>query len=87
MEESTVNKIVEGLLAYRGGEVYEDWTGNTVGIDVDYLKETLNRDSKGELVVIPRLIGELLGDNSEVLFIDGLNENVWDEDGDVEELT
>ena len=87
MEESTVDKITESLLDYRGYELYEDWTGNTIGIDVDVLKETLNRDTKGELVVSPRLIGELLGDNSEVLFIDGLNENVWDEDGEVEELT
>lgn len=87
MDESTVDKIVESLLEYRGYERYEDWTGQTVDIDVDYLKETLNRDTKGELVVIPRLIGELLGHNSKVLFVKGLNENVWDEDGEVEELT
>ena len=87
MNSSTRDEIVQSLLGYRGQEQYEDWTGKTVDIDVEVLKETLNRDSKGELVVFPRLIEELLGSNSQVLSVDGLNENVWDEDGDVEELT
>ena len=87
MKSSTRDEIVQSLLGYRGQEQYEDWTGEKVLIDVEYLQETLNRDTKGELVVFPRLIGELLGSNSQVLSVDGLNENVWDADGDVAELT
>ena len=87
MKSSTRDIIVQSLLDYRGQEQYEDWTGETVDIDVKYLKENLNRDNKGELVAFPRLIGELLGSNSQVLSVEGLNENVWDEEGEVEELT
>ena len=87
MKSSTRDEILQSLLDYRGQEQYEDWTGQTVDIDVDVLRETFNRNAEGELVVLPRLIGELLGSNSQVLSVDGLNENVWDEDGDVEELT
>lgn len=87
MKSSTRDKIVQSLLDYRGQEQYEDWNGQTVDIDVDYLRKTLNRDFEGEMVVFQRLIGELLGSNSQVLSVDGLYETVWDEDGEVEELT
>lgn len=87
MDESTADKIVKSLLDYRGQSMIEDWTGQLVAIDVDYLKETINRDDEGEFVGIPKLIETLLGNNSQVLSIDGLNENVWDSDGDVDELT
>ena len=88
MDESTADKIVQSLLGYRGESMIEDWTGTIVPIEVEDLKNMINEDENtGEIVGIPKLITALLSDNSQVRFVDGLNENVWDEDGDVEELT
>jgi len=87
MDESTADKIVKSLLDYRGESMIEDWTGTIVPIEVEYLKNTINEDSKGEVVGIPKLITALLGDNSQVQFVDGLNENVWNKEDEVTELT